>query len=84
LIKHVAASQEAAHGAITQETQALLAKLEEHLDIAQPAAPVIEGPVVAPVATVEAPVIVAAPVVAPVVEAPQTVAQEQSASNKAN
>jgi len=87
LIKHVAATQEAAHGAITQETQALLEKIEDHLGLAKPAAPVIEGPVVAPVATVEAPVVVAAPVapvVAPVVEAPQTVAQEQSAANVAN
>jgi len=71
LIKHVAATQESAHGGVVQETKDLLEKIEEHLGVAKPA-----EPVVATVAAVVEPTIV--------VEAPQTVAQEQSASNVAN
>jgi len=57
LVKHIADGQLAAHGHIVPETKALLAKLEEHLDVAQPAAPVIEAPVVisAPVVASVAP-----------------------------
>jgi len=98
LIKHVAESQLSAHGHIVPETKALLAKLEQHLEVAQPAAPVIEGPVnvtpvVAPVvadpapvstATVEATVVTEAPATAPVVDESVTVAQTQSAANVAN
>jgi len=98
LIKHVAESQLSAHGHIVPDTKALLAKLEEHLDVAQPAAPVIEGPVndapvvapvvadPAPVSTpvVEAPVVAQAPAVDTVVDESITLSAKQSAANKAN
>jgi len=90
LIKHVAATQEAAHGSVVQETKDLLEKIEEHMGVAKPAEPIIEAPVI-----ISAPVVISAPSdtnvitmsVTPAtvpIEAPQTVAQEQSASNVAN
>ena len=72
VVKHMLEVQRNATGVVSEATQKIHDALEAHL-----ATPVVSEPVVeAPVAAVVEPTIT--------VEAPQTVAQEQSASNIAN